>query len=152
MKIILDLTTKEIEKLDEALTGYCDEGPEGEGWSSDEFNSMANKIKESIFITDNQIKNGRHKLSCWFGLTYASWLTIPRVMLGNMPDSWQSKLADLLEEYDLTFTNQPDIGTRVQITKDGKLTKAPPWLLNYRRPDCKMLQSMKQNVCKEAEE
>ena len=33
------------------------------------------------------------------------------------------------------FPNQPDIGTRVQITKGGKVIKTPKWLINYRYPD-----------------
>jgi hypothetical protein len=74
-------------------------------------------------------------LSCWFGLSYASFLVLPRVMMEAMPDEWQRKMAVLLNEYDNEFSNQPDIGTRVQITKDGKLIKTPDWMINYRHPD-----------------
>jgi hypothetical protein len=75
-----------------------------------------------------------NKLWGWFGLSYARWLTIPRVFLHEMPIEWQNKLADLLDEYDNVFSNQPDIGTRVSVTKDGKLIKTPSWLLDYRHP------------------
>lgn len=75
------------------------------------------------------------KLWAWFELSYVSFLTLPRVLMHEMPKEWQDKMADLLDEYDETFPNQPDIGTRVQCTKDGKLVKWPPWLLNYRYPD-----------------
>ena len=73
-------------------------------------------------------------LDCWFNLSYASWLTLPRVLMRAMPEEWQVKMAQLLFEYDAAFPNQPDIGTRVQITKAGKLIKTPEWLINYRRP------------------
>jgi hypothetical protein len=74
-------------------------------------------------------------LQLWFGLSYASWLTLPRVLMEAMPIEWQGKVAALLNEYDEAFPNQPDIGTRVQITQSGKLIKTPQWLINYRRPD-----------------
>lgn len=96
------------------------------------------------------IETGKERLWSFFGLSYASWLTIPRVMLHEMSNEWQVKLADLLEEYDLTFSNQPNIGTRVQVTDlNGKLIKTPAWLSNYRHPDFKQLQAMKAVVYKE---
>jgi len=77
----------------------------------------------------------KRDINCYFGLTYASWLTIPRVFLEQMPLEWQHEFVKLLDEYEDSFKDQPDIGTRVQITKDNKLVKTPDWLLNYRRPD-----------------
>lgn len=80
-------------------------------------------------------KNGREDLSCYFGLSYASWLTLPRVLMEAMPEKWQGEMATLLNEYDDAIKNAPDVGTRVQITKNGKLIKTPDWLIRYRRPD-----------------
>ncbi len=76
----------------------------------------------------------RKDLACWFGLSYASFLVLPRVLMQDMPAEWQERMAVLLNEYDDAYPNQPDIGTRVQATKDGKMTKMPEWLLNYRHP------------------
>ena len=45
-------------------------------------------------------KKGYDRLWNYFGLSYASWLTMPRVLMHEMPDSWQLKMAKLLEEYD----------------------------------------------------
>lgn len=95
--------------------------------------------KESTHDTSNQ----NNDLSCWFGLSYASWLTLPRVMMEAMPKEWQQRMARLLNQYDNFFPNQPDLGTRVQVTSDRKLIKTPKWLINYRRPDLKKIQSMK---------
>ena len=75
---------------------------------------------------DNQEFDYKKDLSCWFGLSYASFCTIPRVLMEAMPDEWQEKMAILLHEYEEEFPNQPDLGTRVQITKGGKLVKTPP--------------------------
>ena len=85
----------------------------------------------------------REDLGCWFGLSYASWLTMPRVMMEAMPKEWQQRMARLLNEYEDAFPNQPDIGTRVQITKHGKLVKALPHLLNYRHPDKAKIDAMR---------
>jgi hypothetical protein len=90
-------------------------------------------------------RNGYDKLWNWFGLSYASWLTIPRVLMHEMPDEWQNKMAKLLEEYD-NYWNMEKVevdGTRVQCTKNNKLFKTPKWLLNYRHPDLKFLKELK---------
>ncbi len=81
-------------------------------------------------------RSGYDRLWAWFSLSYSSWLTIPRVLMHEMPDEWQGKMTELLEEYQDAFPNQPDLGTRVQVTEGNKLTKTPHWLINYRRPDC----------------
>lgn len=83
-------------------------------------------------------KQGEQELHEWFGLSYASFLTIPRVLMREMPDEWQGKMAALLREYDETFdTSKSDIGgTTVRATDvNGKLIHMPMWLRNYRRPD-----------------
>lgn len=87
---------------------------------------------------------GREKLWNWFGLDRASFLIIPRVLLHEMPDEWQSKLADLLNEYDQTFSNWPDDwGCRAQLTSNGKLTPTPSWLLDYRHPDREQINQLR---------
>ena len=79
---------------------------------------------------------GHDALWLWFGLSYASFIVVPRVLAHEMPDDWQAKMAELLNEYDEAFPNFP-VGwsTRVQFTIDGKLAKWPGWALNYRHPD-----------------
>ena len=89
--------------------------------------------------------DGADALSLWFELSYAAWLTIPRVLMEAMPDDWQGRMAKLLNEYDEAFPNQPDIGTRVQITQRGKLIKTPYWLINYRYPDREQIDRLRAN-------
>lgn len=80
--------------------------------------------------------DGHTKLWGWFGMSYASWLTIPRVLMHEMPDEWQGKMADLLQEYDDAFPNQDHLPEPYVTAKvDGRVTKWPGWVLNYRRPD-----------------
>ena len=81
------------------------------------------------------MRKGYERLWNWFSFSYASWLTIPRVMMHEMPDEWQDKMAALLEEFDSTWDSyelpQPIVNAR----KDNKFTKWPSWILNYRHPD-----------------
>jgi len=61
---------------------------------------------------------------------------MPRVLMHEMPDEWQGKMAALLNEYDATFANWPSgWGVRAQLTNNGKMQAMPEWLTNYRHPD-----------------
>jgi hypothetical protein len=96
---------------------------------------------EPEYINDK----GRDRLWQWFGLSRAAWITLPRVMAHDMPDEWQDKMAALLEEWDATWTNQPDVGTRVMSTDHrNKVCKVPEWMLNYRHPDRDKLNLMRE--------
>lgn len=65
-------------------------------------------------------------------------------MMHAMPDDWQKRMAVLLNEYDDFYPNQPDIGTRVQITDlSGKLISTPEYLINYRHPRMYEIEQMK---------
>jgi len=105
-------------------------------------------MKERV---DSDIINtpGRDKLWLYFGLSYASWLTLPRVLMHEMPDKWQEKMAKLLNEYNEFYNFEPlEIdGTRVQATKNGKLVKMPNYLINYRHPSLE-IDKLKSATCK----
>lgn len=80
-------------------------------------------------------RSGHDALWLWFGLSRAGWLTLPRVMMHEMPDEWQAKMAELLNEWDETWKNQPDIVIEVRAKRSGKLIPVPKFLCNYRHPD-----------------
>ncbi|AIB40815.1 hypothetical protein [Pseudomonas sp. WCS374] len=82
-------------------------------------------------------------LSCYFGLTYASWLTLPRVLMESMPDEWKRSMATLLNQYEDAYQNQPSYGTTVRVTVDGKMVRTPEWLINYRHPDRSMINQVR---------
>lgn len=86
---------------------------------------------------------GYNRLWGWFGLSYASWLTMPRVLMHSMPDEWQGKMAALLEEYDETFNTSETPSAWVMAKADGKFCRWPEWVLNYRRPDTKKIDSLR---------
>jgi hypothetical protein len=70
----------------------------------------------------------------WFGLSYASWLTIPRIVLQSMPIKWQEKFFGLLDEIEGTIElpEEAKMDTVVNLKKNGKFvrSKLPPYRHN----------------------
>lgn len=90
--------------------------------------------------------SGFVRLWNWFSLSRASWLTIPRSMMHEMPDEWQNKMAELLEEWDATWETQ-DMPTPTVLARGEKsFTKWPDWLLNYRHPDIVEINKLKVKI------
>jgi len=85
---------------------------------------------------------GRERLWTWFGLSRASWLTLPRSMMHEMPDDWQDAMAELLEQWDETWDSHEMPEPTVLARHEGKFTKWPSWLLNYRHPCKKSITQM----------
>lgn len=70
----------------------------------------------------------------WFGLTYSSYLILPRTLLQGMPEEWQAKLVALLDEMRETYDTsqiEDDYVLRAR-TRGGKFKRDP--LADYRRP------------------
>jgi hypothetical protein len=51
-----------------------------------------------------------HELECWWELSYAQFLTIPRVAMQSMPTAWQDQMAGLLNELDSRIDWRPKSG------------------------------------------
>lgn len=88
----------------------------------------------------HEAQRGYARLWGWFGLSYASFLVLPRIMLHAMPDEWQKRLAILLEEYEDAYPNHPPDECRVQHIRNGRFARWPGWLLQYRRPDAERIE------------
>ncbi len=75
---------------------------------------------------------GHDALEMWFELSYAQFLTVPRLVLNAMPDEWQGRLAALMEELDGAIDWRPKEGRYYVRLRDdrGRFTRAPLW--NYR--------------------
>lgn len=84
-----------------------------------------------------ECKGGGHeRLWAWFGLSRASFMVLPRVLMHEMSDEWQDKMETLLREYEDEFPNQSHLpSTRIQAVREHKLVKWPEWLLRYRHPN-----------------
>jgi hypothetical protein len=80
---------------------------------------------------------GHEALHDWFGLSYASWLTLPRSLMYVMPDDWQQRMAQLLNEFNESFTvEDPEKMFDVVLTTlDGEPLETTPDWLNYRHLD-----------------
>lgn len=89
--------------------------------------TLSEKRKAALFV-------GRERLWGWFGFGYASWLTMPRVLMHEMPDEWQDKMAALLEEWDETWETDHLPSPSVSAKSGQRFTRWPSWVLDYRRP------------------
>ena len=76
-------------------------------------------------------------INTWFELSYAHWLTVPRLILESMPYKWKKKMAKLLLEMDDTFNWRPEQGKYYVIQKDdsGKFISLDKDICDYRRGD-----------------
>lgn len=88
---------------------------------------------------------GYQRLWGYFGLSYSSWVTLPRVLMHEMPSAWQDKMAGLLEEFDETF---PDFTGELQLYvnatgKNGKYAALPEHLNNYRHPNYEKIDALR---------
>ena len=80
-----------------------------------------------------------------FGLTYAAWLCLPRVLLQEMPLEWQVKLVELLDQFDDEFDWLPANATMYVQFKDdsGTFMKVPRELCHYKYPEQEALDKMR---------
>ncbi len=75
---------------------------------------------------------GNEALHLWFELSYARYLTIPRLVMYSMPDEWQLQMAKLLEELDETLDWRPTEGRYWVKLKDAKGRYVSPPHEDYR--------------------
>jgi hypothetical protein len=63
----------------------------------------------------------------FFGLTYSSYLVLPRSILQSMPIKWQKKFVDMLVDLEAATCNITDMPSHYTVlAKDGnKFTKDP---------------------------
>lgn len=93
---------------------------------------------------------GYEKLWGWFGLSYASFCVMPRILMHEMPDEWQAKMAALLEEYEATFDTSKLPGCKVMaVGENEKFASWPCWLLHYRRPELPRVDELRKEPCEE---
>lgn len=70
----------------------------------------------------------------WFGLSYSSYLVLPRALLCGMPEPWQEQMVKLLDEMRETYDpNQIEDDYHIALRDGrGRFKKDP--LANYRHP------------------
>jgi hypothetical protein len=74
----------------------------------------------------------KRTITDYFEISYAQYLTIPRLVLESMPIEWQEKFVELLDELDETYDWRPREGCYWVKLKDdkGRFSHAP--LEDYR--------------------
>jgi hypothetical protein len=106
--------------------------------------ALAHKLGKHIIYQKAELGK-ENQLWNWFSLSRAVWLTLPRVLLHEMPIDWQNSMAKLLSQYDQTFSNTPNITTQVNLVNEsGRMLKMPAWLTDYRHPDRSEINNLKQ--------
>jgi len=87
----------------------------------------------------DELRESNAPIHLWFELSYAQYLTVPRLVMESMPIEWQRKMAVLLQEMDETFDWRPKSGRYWVRLKDahGHFTDAP--LGDYRHGNCEHL-------------
>jgi hypothetical protein len=90
---------------------------------------------------------GYDRIHSWFSLSYAAFAVLPRVLMNAMPDRWQHRMADCLEELDAAFPNAPSINYYLTAKgKRGRFEKIPEWLCKYRYPDQSEIEKAKRHA------
>lgn len=81
----------------------------------------------------------------WRKLSYTGWLTMPRVLMHQMPDEWQMQMANLIDEYEATWDIPKEYWCEVEISlkQNGKYTRMFEWIANYKYPNTEMFNSWK---------
>ena len=87
-------------------------------------------------------------VSAWFELTYAQFLTVPRLVLESMPYAWQKRMVELLDAMDKAFDWRPSEGRYwVRLRSDtGQFASAP--LGNYRHGNISHLRRKDERIKK----
>lgn len=83
----------------------------------------------------SEIIDASEPVNHWFELSYAQFLTVPRVFMQSMPIEWQRRMVECLNELDATFDWRPK-EARFWVTlrgDDGRYVPLDPNICNYRR-------------------
>jgi hypothetical protein len=67
-------------------------------------------------------------------------------MMHEMPDDWQMRMADLLNEWNATWDSNDMPTPSVGAKQSGKYVRWPEWLINYRHPNSAKINALRINV------
>ncbi len=85
----------------------------------------------------------------WFELSYASFLTLPRLIMQSMPHEWQAAMVKLLEEMDDTYDWRPKGNDCywVQLrNENGQFTELPESICDSRHGSVEHLRKQKRGT------
>lgn len=102
---------------------------------------MTEPLRHCIGIEHDMCDQDVHN---WFGLTYSSYLVLPRALMQAMPADWQHRFVELVEDMQATFVQENDNYMVVLRTADGKFTSDP--FRRYRYPDSRAIEIARQRA------
>lgn len=82
---------------------------------------------------DSIVREALDRIHNWFGLSYAQYLTIPRSVLQSMPDEWQERLVQCLQELDAAIDWRPPGGRYWVELRDARGRIAADPFKDYQR-------------------
>ncbi len=90
--------------------------------------------KECRGLVSGEIQLDPEPIHTWFELSYAQFLTVPRIVMQSMPLGWQDGMVSLLRELDKTFDWRPQNGKyHVQLKDyDGRYISLDHNICDYR--------------------
>ncbi len=85
--------------------------------------------------------NATQDIHTWFGLSYASYLVVPRCVLQSMPEEWQHKMTELLDQMNQTL-DWKEGGNYFVIMRDDKGRYMSDQYKEYRRKTVPFLNNL----------
>ena len=64
-------------------------------------------------------------IHCWFELTYANYLVLPRSLLQSMPEDWQARFVAMLEELNDAYSHLDWPSYIVTARREGRFIRDP---------------------------
>ena len=83
-------------------------------------------------------------LDNWWQEDTASWLVLPRTLMAEMPDDWQTRMDALLDEWNDTW-NMPPYEPTVSLrnTRTGRFAPLPDYLTDWVNPRTQEVESLR---------
>jgi hypothetical protein len=81
----------------------------------------------------NDLDNSKMLIHEWFELSYSQYLTIPRSVLQSMPEEWQERFVECLNQLDESIEWRPENGRYWVRLKDEKGRYVHDPLMDYQR-------------------
>lgn len=115
--------------------------PWAEGAEWEPVDQRGHAIAPEALEPSPDVIDATEPVSAWFELSYAQFLTVPRIFMERMPAAWQRRIVACLRELDAAFDWRPKAGNFwVTLRSDeGRFVPLDPNICNYRRGDVEHL-------------
>jgi len=108
-----------------------------QGFCDSEASAIADCSLQAGSHVEKVFQNNEQHIHAWFGLTYASYLVLPRSLLEAMPGTWQIRFIEAMKEFDDAFKYPKEdhsYKVQLQICIDGEDVNMQDPLADYKYP------------------